>query len=273
LTIPSAVTADPLADAAERFAVDAAHHVMKIRRDDGLYRHLEFRRFAPPRQGEPPRLQSFYWFDLVTWPGHLAIDGDMNGYQFARTEDMFGFFRGNRINPGYWAEKLCGPVTVKEYSEDRFRKIVTEHITEGGEKFPSLVTRWPGLAEAVEREIFTEGAIYHQDGAREALDGFTFGDKHEAECLCGEKRTFAEYEGARLWLASHSGGKGAGHRSKRVGLIEGFRFRDSWEWDFRDWSYQFLWCLHAIQFGIGQYDLAKISPPLAAALSGEETPS
>jgi hypothetical protein len=273
VTTPSTVTADPLADVAERFAADVSHHEMTVLRDDGLYRHLRFVRVTQNAETGALERSSFYWFDLITWPGCLAVNGDMSGFMFARTEDMFSFFRGHRINPGYWAEKLCGPSAVKEYSEEKFRKLVTEHITEGDEEFPSLAQQWPGLAEAVEQEIFTEGATYHEDGAREALDGFTFGDKHEAECRCGEKRTFPEYEDARLWLATHSAEKGGGHYSKRIGLIEGFRFRDSWERDFRDWSYPFLWCLHAIQWGIRQYDLTKISPPIAAALSGEGVPS
>jgi hypothetical protein len=36
--------------------------------------------------------------------------------------------------------------------------------------------------------------------------------------------------------------------------VEGFRFTDTWEWDLGDWDWQFLWCCHAVQWGIGQHD-------------------
>jgi hypothetical protein len=265
--VPETTDPDPLADVAERFAADVAEHEMTIFRDDGLYRHLRFVRTAVNEKTGKPELSSLYWFDLITWPGHLAIDGDMDGFMFARTEDMFEFFRGKRINPSYWAEKRRGPVEVRKYSEDKFRGIVAGHISEGDEKHPSLAQEWPGLAEAVEREIFTGAPVHYEQGARDALDNFTFGDKHEGECLCGEKREFPEYEDARLWLAAHSAEKGLGHRSQRIGLIEGFRFTDVWEWDFSDYTYPFLWCLHAIQWGIGQYDLSKAPAPAAAALA------
>lgn len=38
---------------------------------------------------------------------------------------------------------------------------------------------------------------------------------------------------------------------------EGFRFTDTWEWDFRDYDWSFIWACHAVQWGIGQYDAAR----------------
>lgn len=86
----------------ERFSKDTATHEMTVLRDDGVYRHL---RFKGPGS-------SAYCFDLVTWTGHLAITGDMGANMFCRLDDMFEFFRtdrlhgGHTINPGYWSEKL-----------------------------------------------------------------------------------------------------------------------------------------------------------------------
>jgi hypothetical protein len=37
---------------------------------------------------------------------------------------------------------------------------------------------------------------------------------------------------------------------------QGFRFEDTWEWDFREYHWWFLWSLHAIVWGIAQYDSA-----------------
>jgi len=110
----------------ERFAADIARHEMTILRDDGVYRHLRFKR---PDSGA-------YYFDLVTWPGYLAITGDMGAGMFARTKDMFEFFRTDRehgssdINPGYWAEKIQtdGRDAHSEWSVEKFNSIITDML-------------------------------------------------------------------------------------------------------------------------------------------------
>jgi hypothetical protein len=35
---------------------------------------------------------------------------------------------------------------------------------------------------------------------------------------------------------------------------KGFRFHDTWEWDFQDYDWWFVWACHAIVWGIAQYD-------------------
>lgn len=80
------------------------NHRMTIENDDGVFRSLFFRN---PES-------SCYHFRLNTWPGHLAITGDMGSYVFSRTYDMFDFFAHSNdpaampleINASYWAEKL-----------------------------------------------------------------------------------------------------------------------------------------------------------------------
>lgn len=46
---------------------------------------------------------------------------------------------------------------------------------------------------------------------------------------------------------------------------KGFRFHDTWEWDFRDYDWWFAWACHAIVWGICQYDQLKASQPAAGA--------
>lgn len=119
----------------QQFLKDVADHQMIVLCDDGLYRHIRFK-----QQGG--------WnmhFDLVTWPGYLAYSGDMGCYVFQRLEDMFQFFRTDRrdfnynqnglsINLGYWSEKLRAvdgnrhKAGATEFSEERFRRIVLEHL-------------------------------------------------------------------------------------------------------------------------------------------------
>src|SRR5436190_22697501 len=121
---------------AERFQSDTRDHEMTVLRDDGLYRHLRFK--APDT--------SFYWFDLITWPGYLAVVGDFgDGYTFTRVPDMFEFFRaksgwnGGSINPMYWAEKIAsGRDGVKRYSMDIFRRLIDEHVAYAVQQRPEL---------------------------------------------------------------------------------------------------------------------------------------
>jgi hypothetical protein len=56
---------------------------------------------------------------------------------------------------------------------------------------------------------------------------------------------------------------------------EGFRFEDTWEWDFRDYDWWFLWALHAIVWGIAYYDKGSrptMPPPTPATLRRKTRP-
>lgn len=240
----------------EQFAKDVASHQMTVLRDDGLYRHVRFMHTAPnPKTGELEK-SSFYWFDLVTWPGVLVINGDMDSFTFSRVEDMFTFFRGTRINPQYWAEKVrAGRSDVTRYDEEYFRRVVAEHI-EGDED------EWPGLTEAVAAQVLAAEDIGYEEGARSVLDAFEFGATYNGTC----PRCDAAMEGLPLgdadtWVSQHQ--VQAAHLAK-LETVEGYRFHDTWEWNLQDWSYQFLWCCHAIQWGIGLYDRAKVPAGVAS---------
>jgi hypothetical protein len=91
---------DPEERARARFEEATAEHELTVLKDDGLYRHLRFQKPGT----------SVYYYDLITWPGYLAITGDAGDYVFSRLSDMFEFFEGDgdRINPHYWSEKLRG---------------------------------------------------------------------------------------------------------------------------------------------------------------------
>ena len=91
---------------------------------------------------------------------------------------------------------------------------MAEHVVDHEEDFP-------GLMAAVKAELLDNDFdidLGYEDGARRALDDFTF--------LTGEAQ---------------------------------FRFTDTWEWDFKDYDWTFLWACHAIQWGIGQYDAARVA--------------
>lgn len=99
---------------------------MTILKEDGVYRHLQFRKPG----------SSFYHFELITFPGYLVITGDMGSYTFSRVHDMFEFFSSNGyINSGYWAEKVVSGSTggrgeVQHHDEEAFKSWVVNDFWE-----------------------------------------------------------------------------------------------------------------------------------------------
>lgn len=222
-------------NAYERFKKDAANHQMQVLRDDGVHRHLRFRN---PES-------SAYWFDLITWPGTLCIDGDMGAYIFRRTEDMFAFFRTDQdyynrtgrpdqlaINPGYWQEKLRAPDPrdAMEYSADRFRQRVKQAFD-----------NWVESSQP-EEEYSTEAERDEFNDAKDALWS-ALNDEVLSAADDGEIRS---YDAARDFQCSEA---------------PGFNMEDCWEWDCRGYKFHFLWNCYAIQFGIKAYDAAKVNQP------------
>jgi hypothetical protein len=166
-----------------------------------------------------------YWFDLITVPGVLIFRGDGASYVFARITDMFEFFRS-----GTWDDGLI-------------------HINQR--------TAPRGISRAV-RDLLENGDITHEDGARRELEEFRYGDTVKVSCTCGAEDEFAEPSVAESWRRRHITPENAQaqHRVKRE-RVEGFRFYDVWEWDFKDFDWRFLWACHAIVWGIQQYDALK----------------
>lgn len=103
-----------------RFDRDTASHELTVVRDDGLYRHVSFGQTG----------SRYMRVDVVTWPGYLVYSGDMDCFVFSRNEDMFAFFRGARINPGYWAKKIqaCSRGGVTEWSRTLFAERARDEL-------------------------------------------------------------------------------------------------------------------------------------------------
>lgn len=105
------------------FDDDIKDHKLTIIMDDGLSRHI---RLANPKT-------MIRYYDLITWKRHLCICGDMGTYVFKRIDDMFDFFRGDKINSRYWTEKLVSDSMFGGYHEfdiDNFREIIKEEFEE-----------------------------------------------------------------------------------------------------------------------------------------------
>jgi hypothetical protein len=216
------------------FLKDVANHEMTVLMDNGLYRHLKVKQPGTYNQ----------WFDIVTWPGFLAYTGDMGGFVFTRIPDMFEFFRSNRyprdgvklgINPQYWSEKLAAVDRdgrrgggYQQFSADRLRKHVEEHISTWVEEFRSEhdedseehAVAKKDFETQIREEIRTEVFLYLDDGeyeARRAVNDF--------QCKIGN---------------------------------DTYNFQDSWEWDCDEYTLRFLWCCYALAWSIQQYDALTV---------------
>lgn len=86
-------------DARTQFQKDTENFGIEILLDTGVYRHLRI------SNKDPNQLWN-QWYTITTWDEELCISGDMGTLVFRRLPDMFKFFRGQRINPDYWAGKI-----------------------------------------------------------------------------------------------------------------------------------------------------------------------
>jgi hypothetical protein len=151
------------ADAARMFVMDASTTEMTVLRDDGIYRHLRFRR---PDTG-------LYWFEIVTWPGSLCFHGDVGTWVFSRTTDMATFFGhpGSDINPGYWAEKVQAGET-RRYSEDTASELVAEEFRQYADRHGWVLTSTVSLWEEISEQVLGEEVIGSEDLFRAAVRDF-----------------------------------------------------------------------------------------------------
>jgi hypothetical protein len=166
---------------------------------------------------------SSYHYNITTRSGYLIITGDMGSFVFQRLTDMFDFFRsdskGYRINDGHWEEKL----------EAVCRR--------GGAKSFS--------SERVEEVLLEELNQFKQDLSCSVSDKRKFNSaKEEIDRLISiaSDSEYDFYAEVSNWDSDSAGG---------------MRLDDWWEWDFREYTYHYIWCLYAIVHAIKLYDAYK----------------
>jgi hypothetical protein len=212
---------DQLAKSRQRFDTEVRDHKMKVLRNDKVYRHL---RFMNPRNGA-------YWFELHTGPHFLLFRGDGESYVFSNGDhDIFSSFRHSlradgsiHPDPGYWTQKLASAEQAEKWDTDTFSEDLEQHIT-----------------DMVEQEIVPKK---HEARLRaEVENDLMYEDLHSADLAIKALMEFEFYFDER----DH-------YDSKKQ---PDFTFEECWEWVTKcteyDWWY--LWALHGIVWGIGQYD-------------------
>jgi hypothetical protein len=199
-------------------------HEMTVLHDDGVYRHLKFARPGT----------NIWRFDLVTWPGHLAVSGDLSSYTFSRLHDMLEFFAGDRgINPHYWAEKvIAGRERTMEYSPELARRHVIEQFWE--DRLQRDEPNAP-LWRAIRKEVLPY--LDNEADARVALRDFEYRAPEPPRTQSVDLRP----EQIRRIRRHHAD----------------YQFGDAWEWDLTDYDPQFILICHAIVWGIAKYRETK----------------
>lgn len=127
---------------------------MQVLREDGIYRHF---RFSKPND-------SVHWFELVTWPGVLTINGDMGTYSFSRVDDMFAWFRSDVIDAGYRAGKCL--------AVDRHSPLREWCRVESRKQLAACVESWPTEARNEAFDLLNPESFDGEHEFRAAIEYF-----------------------------------------------------------------------------------------------------
>lgn len=197
---------DPLYDAYLKLI---KQHKITIELDQGNFRSVLFSR---PKS-------SIYYFRLNTWPGHLAISGDMGDLIFQREVDMFTFFRSD----GHWRQGIS-----LEY---------------WAEKVQTLASRQSDVTHSLSSELYREAAVsdfrhHYPQGTEDRMEIWK---EFREECLYNSPDSVDE---AHTWMMTWT----------PPGSFD-TPFWDFYEHDLLEPKRRFKWLCIAIQWGIWKYDL------------------
>lgn len=212
-------------DVTAKFAKDTADHQLTILHDDGFYRHL---RVSTPGT-------NCYAYSIATWPGHLAITGDMGAAVFSRLPDMFEFFRDSahngNPNVGYWTEKMVATENpAKQYCRESAMASIAQFVDDFIAGYADDDDVDPEWAQALRDVVKGARLASDEDGQRgmtetyDAVSGFE-ASKDLVEAMGGIKFEFTDVS----------------------------EMAPAWE----EYTFHHLWRLRAILHAVTLYDKAK----------------
>jgi hypothetical protein len=209
------MTKDEMKEIEQRFLKDVENHEMTIRHDDGVYRHIMFKK---PES-------SCYLFEFITFPGGLLYRGDMGTFEFERVYDMFEFFRREDggalgISPSYWAEKCQASPKEGHGGIQEFKSKPVED---------AIWRRWEEYFDEYEEALDSEPAISVKARIKEALE-------------------YIDTDSEWQWVSAVSG-------INFSGIDTGFDAYELLECLSvgNEYTYQFIWCCYALVWGIDKY--------------------
>ena len=202
----------------EKFLDDVKHHEITIHQNNGVYRHLEFKKTD----------NSNPYFNITTFPNHLVITGSINGCNnalvFSKQYDMFDYFY-----------QYLGDNDLKIYPQ-LWHEII-------------LSTSYKGIIESYSEFDIDE----IKRCAQEDLDDFIKNAELSAEDVAALRWEFesnvlnAEYEHEIIDSITNF------DRIINFGFC-GFNFDEFWESNYRKYRYEYIWLCYAIVWGIKKFD-------------------
>lgn len=209
------------------FQSTVTDHQLTVNVDAGLHRHLSFRK----ADGDPEQ-----HFDIITYPHHLLISGDMGSFLFSRNKDMFNFFEGTEetfkgdswFSYGHAKMNLISD-SCQFPSEFFDEDIIREYVTKTSALYiDDIQKHWDALSRS-NQESFS------------GVDDFK--EKFEDEIEVFLDRTFEENEWKTDLACFNSD------------VITDFSFNDHDLYELKPYSLSshFYWCVNAIVWAISQY--------------------
>jgi len=202
------------------FSMDVINFKIEILKDDGVYRHIRCSDGTMNMR-----------YDIITYPGHLVISGDMGCSVFSRVYDMFTFFNNkveDGINPNYWGEKLVSIGDGTEFSHDAVENCINKRLDD---ICSNMEDYWNELND-YDKEQNEDIEVFENEFRDEVKEYFR-------ECV----------DESSFMSSIHN------FESK---IIENLSFCDDYEWiDCSDYDFRYLWQCHAIVWCIEQYNMTK----------------
>jgi hypothetical protein len=237
------------AEIGEHFASDFAEATMMVRREDGLFRHVDW---------SAPKTMSR--LTVITWPHNLLVAGSHGSYHFERWGDEEGeildFFLGRDPlkNLNAWANKLAnGWASVREYDQDKLVQQVKDEVAEAVREGAPR-----GLRAAVREQILESDWLHSKDMAMQLVYDFEHGVTYRSECSCGEFTDHDDRSSAYTWeFGEHPVRRLDGEHKVTVRETGGFAFSDVGDWSIYKLNYHFVYQCHAASWAIAQYDAAR----------------
>ena len=170
-----------------------------------------------------PQMMCMY-FDIITGAGHLSYIGDMGTYLFQQPHDMFQFFRRPEGAVSYvidldsWAKRVI--------ADDRCSAVKEFNQEKFKQRVRAELDRY--IKNHSEKMPETECATL-----RQSVENLL--------CASLYKETKAAY--ATICEFQYEGNKVFPHFQQEA--------------DNEEYTYQFVWCCHALQWSIAKYDAVK----------------
>lgn len=263
--------------AVDMFDETTQEHRVTVLLQQGLHRHV---RFARPGT-------RMYSCEITTWPGHLAVTGDMGTFLFARDEDMFAWFTGG-LSPDYRGQKCVAHDGITRYSRDVLAFHLRGQLRDWVQDLREEYEEYDAAPAPRRRPVATVHSSLLNGADTPPTDAQTDPESPDPDPQSPDPAHDAVLESAIAQLRSevedliswHGDSAAEAYREMRDfsctltlpgGDTRRFTLEDSWEWDLTEWTVQYLWCLHAVRKVISELPTATPTTPITTSAQQSST--